>query len=130
MKLYVKDRIILMQVIPSDLELTFSEFVAKKELMRKVVIDEEARARFNITSDEKTGMVKWDVEKDMNEPLEITVSDTMASLLRMIIEGLAEKKFGDSVWDTLERVYDSVQGIGEKKPEASTEPEVLEAEEA
>ena len=112
MKLYVKDRIILMQVIPSDLELTFSEFVAKKELMRKVVIDEEARARFNITSDEKTGMVKWDVEKDMSEPLEITVSDTMASLLRTIIEGLAEKKFGDSVWDTLERVYDSVKGIG------------------
>lgn len=106
MKLYVKDRIILMQVIPTNLELTFAEFMAKKDFMRKLAISDEEKEHFGIKTED--GAVKWDIEKDIAEPLDVEVSDTMASVLRMIIEGESDKKHDDNVWDTLARVYDAV----------------------
>ena len=102
-----------MQVIPTDLKLTFEEYMAKKEFMKELAITDEERERFGIKTED--GVVKWDIEKDIAEPLEVNVNKVMASVLRSILDSETEKKHDDNVWDTLSRVYDAVVEIEPEK---------------
>lgn len=108
MKLGIKDRLVLLQVIPGDLELSFSEFMAKKAFMNKLTISDEDKKEFEIETDEASNSIKWNVKKDIENPLTIEIDQATKEWLKKTMEAISDKKYTDSVWDTLERVFNGI----------------------
>jgi hypothetical protein len=87
---------------------TFLEFNLKKSITQKVAITEEDKERFNIKTDQERGIITWDNEKDMAEPLEVSFTADELDFLKKSCEKLTEQENTDDFWTVVEKIYNSL----------------------
>ena len=84
------------------------EFNLKKSIINKVAITDEDRERFHIATDQQKGVITWDSEKDMAEPLEVSFTTEELEFLKKSCENLTEKENTDDFWTVVEKIYNSL----------------------
>ncbi len=106
MQLHIKDRIYFPSILPKTG--TFLEFNMKKSITQKVAITDEDREHFHIVTDQERGVITWDNEKDMAEPLEVSFTADELEYLKKSCESLADKENTDDFWMVVEKIYNSL----------------------
>lgn len=107
MQLYIKDRLYIMQILPA--QNTLLDFKLKKDLLKKIGLSEQDEKEYNITLEKENGRVVWDVEKDKANPIEVEFTDSETKYLLSACEQVADNVFPDEVWETIDRLYESIQ---------------------
>jgi hypothetical protein len=87
---------------------TFLEFNLKKSITKKVAITDEDKEHFNIKTDQERGIITWDNEKDMAEPLEVSFTADELDFLKKSCEKLTEQENTDDFWTVVEKIYNSL----------------------
>jgi hypothetical protein len=105
-QLHIKDRIYFPNILPKTG--TFLEFNLKKSIVKKVAITDEDKEHFNIKTDQERGVINWDNEKDMAEPLEVSFTTEELEFLKKSCESLTEKENTDDFWMVVEKIYNSL----------------------
>ena len=106
MLLHIKDRIYFPNILPHTG--TFMEFNLKKSILGKVAITEKDKEHFNIVTDQERGVITWDSEKGLAEPLEVSFTAEELEFLKKSCENLAEKENTDDFWMVVEKIYNSL----------------------
>lgn len=106
MQLHIKDRIYFPNIMPRTG--TFLEFNLKKSITQKVAITDEDKEHFNIKTDQERGIITWDNEKDMAEPLEVSFTADELDFLKKSCEKLTEQENTDDFWTVVEKIYNSL----------------------
>lgn len=103
MKLQIKDRIYIPQLLlPQN---NFLDYSLKKSIISKVAITDADAEKYNIQKDEKAGKVTWDINKDIQEPLEVEFTSQEIDYLNRSCEALADSVYPDDLWATVEKIY-------------------------
>lgn len=107
MELHIKDRIYLPQLLPT--QGSFIEFNLKRSILKKVAINDDERAEYNIQEDKDNGRITWDVNKDLSQPLVIEFTSEELALMRKGCEQFTEKETPapDDFWSLVEQIYDA-----------------------
>lgn len=106
MKLYIKDRIYLLNILPQKV-ISYKTFSIKKELINKISISEEDKEKYKIeTGDDENKTVKWDYKYDQENPLELSLTEDLANYLKTACESVSENEYTDDIWNLIERIFD------------------------
>lgn len=106
MQLNIKDRIYFPSILPKTG--TFMEFNLKKSIINKVAITESDKKKFKIETNQSAGMITWDSEKDIAEPLEVSFTADELEFLKKSCELLSDKDNADDFWIVVEKIYNSL----------------------
>lgn len=106
-KLHVKDRMVLLFILnaTSGNKMKFQEYMTKKDLVSKISLSENDMKRYGI-QDDGEGHIKWDFEKDKEEPLEIEIDENKSEFLRKMIDSISDGEYSEDVWEVAQKVYD------------------------
>lgn len=104
MELTIKDRLYIPAFLPK--EGNFKEFNLKKEILRKIEISDSEREEINLRENTETKRIEWDVKKD--QPMHIDFSTDEKEYLKMVCEKVSDETLPDDMWQTIERVFDSI----------------------
>ena len=104
MKLFVKDRFYLLNLLPHK-PVDYKTYNLKKELVKQVQLSEEDNDKYQIKQDEETGSISWNPQIDQENPIELEITKDLAKYLNEACEGASEKEFTDDVWEFVERVF-------------------------
>lgn len=104
MELTIKDRLYIPAFLPK--EGNFKEFNLKKEILRKIEISDSEREEINLRENTETKRIEWDVEKD--QPMHIDFSTDEKEYLKMVCEKVSDETLPDDMWQTIERVFNSI----------------------
>lgn len=102
MELSIKDRLYLPTFLPA--KGNFREFNLKKEILRRIVIDEDERQRLNLHENDESKRIEWDVDKET--PLIVDFSADEMNYLKKVCETISDEELPDDMWSTVERIYD------------------------
>lgn len=107
-ELYVKDRMVLMYIlsIRTGNKMTLQDYMLKKEIMSKVSLTEEDFVKYEIV-DEGGGNMKWNLEKDRNNPMTFEIDDKTSSFFKKMVDTLSSEEYVEDVWDVIQKVYDN-----------------------
>lgn len=106
MKLYIKDRIYLLSILPQK-AINYQTFSLKKELQKQITLTEEDKGKYKIeTNDDESKSVTWDFQYDQENPLELTLTKDLANYLKEACESVSENEYTDDVWDLIERIFE------------------------
>lgn len=106
MKLYIKDRIYLLSILPQK-AINYKTFILKKDLINKISITEEDKKNYEIvTSDGENNSVKWNFQYDQDHPIELTLTEDLANFLNEACESVSDNEYTDDVWDLIERIFE------------------------
>lgn len=114
MKFYVKDRLYMLGLLPQK-AVNYKTYQMKKALLSKLQLSDEDKERYEIKQDEKTGSVTWNPQTDIENPLEIELTEDLANYLHGACEDVSEKDFTDDVWELIERVFDECAPLVKQK---------------
>lgn len=104
MELTIKDRLYIPAFLPK--EGNFKQFNVKKEILRKIEISDSEREEINLRENTETKRIEWDVEKD--QPMHIDFSTDEKEYLKMVCEKVSDETLPDDMWQTIERVFNSI----------------------
>lgn len=107
MKLQLIDRFNISQLLPESTN--FMEYALKRSIAKKVGITAEEQEKFNIRQDEKTNTIKWDAQKDAENPLEVDFSQDELKFLQKACEATVDAPHTDQFWHTVEKIYDQIK---------------------
>lgn len=111
MKLFIKDRIIIPVLLSASIQLTFEQYMAKKDLISKIKITEEEYEKFKIENVE--GNIKWDIQEDLKNPIDIELDKKTASMIQKYIEEITNKTNTDDIWEVVSKLYDECAKINQ-----------------
>lgn len=103
LQLNIRDRIYIPALLPS--QGTFMEFNLKRDIIKKVALTESDKKKYSIVEDRERGQVKWDIEKDNKEPLNVTFTEAEMEYLKKGCEELSTASYPDDFWMTVEKIY-------------------------
>lgn len=75
--------------------------------MRKIAISEEERKEINFRENQEDNRLEWDVEKE--NPLIVDFSKDEMEYLRRACEKISYEELPDDMWETVKRIYDSME---------------------
>lgn len=87
MILNIKDRIILLQLLPTQGSL--SEMVDIMDLAKKIKLDDNTKKLISYVED-KNGNISWDIDKDPN--IEVELTNDITNILKKVISNLDKDK--------------------------------------
>lgn len=87
MILNIKDRIILLQLLPTQGSL--SEMVDIMDLAKKIKLDDNTKKLISYVED-KNGNISWDIDKDPN--IEVELTNDITNILKKVISNLDKEK--------------------------------------
>ena len=87
MILNIKDRIILLQLLPTQGSL--SEMVDIMDLAKKIKLDDSTKKLISYVED-KNGNISWDIDKDPN--IEVELTNDITNILKKVISNLDKDK--------------------------------------
>ena len=87
MILNIKDRIILLQLLPTQGSL--SEMVDIMDLAKKIKLDDNTKKLISYIED-KNGNISWDIDKDPN--IEVELTNDITNILKKVISNLDKDK--------------------------------------
>ena len=87
MILNIKDRIILLQLLPTQGSL--SEMVDIMDLAKKIKLDDNTKKLISYVED-KNGNISWDIDKDPN--IEVELTSDITNILKKVISNLDKDK--------------------------------------
>lgn len=106
MKLYLKDRIYLLSILPQK-AINYKTFSLKKELINKISITEEDKENYEIvTNGIENNSVNWNSQYDQDHPIDLTITKDLANYLKEACESLSDNEYTDDVWDLIERIFE------------------------
>lgn len=106
MKLYLKDRIYLLSILPQK-AINYKTFSLKKELINKISITEEDKENYEIvTNGIENNSVNWNSQYDQDHPIDLTITEDLAKYLKEACESLSDNEYTDDVWDLIERIFE------------------------
>ena len=103
MELSIKDRLYIPALLPK--EGNFKQFNLKKEILRKIEITEDERAKVGLAENKETNRIEWDTEKDI--PLAVEFSADEMEYLKQSCEKISDENLPDDMWHIVEAVYNS-----------------------
>lgn len=103
MKLHIKDRLYILQLLPTDGN--FMEFSLKRSISNKVGITTEEQTKYEFKEVPEENKIVWNSEKDFNEPVEIAFTQDELNYLRKCCEALVDTPKPDDFWRTVELIY-------------------------
>lgn len=106
MKLYIKDRIYLLSILPQK-AINYKTFILKKDLINKISITEEDKKNYEIVaSDGENNSVKWNFQYDQEHPIDLTMTEDLANYLKEACESISDNEYTDDVWGLIERIFE------------------------
>lgn len=105
MELSIKDRLYLPLLFPK--EGSFNDFNLKKDINKKINIDESEAKEINLKQEEGADRIVWDVDKEI--PLIVSFSESEQAYLKKCCEAASEKSLPDDIWVVVEKIYDSIE---------------------
>ncbi|MDR1090098.1 MAG: RNA-binding protein [Prevotella sp.] len=105
MKLYIKDRFYIPQMLPQQGK--FIEFNLKRGIIAKIAITGKDKENYSIVEHPKDGKIEWDSKKDAESPLVVEFSKEELDYLKGSCESLVESAYPDDFWLTVEKIYDA-----------------------
>lgn len=105
MKLYIKDRIYIPQLLPQQTT-SFIDFNTKREIIKKVMLTEADKEKYEIVEDSEEHKVTWNAQKDFDEPLEIQFTEGEIALMKKACESLPQSAYPDDFWIVVEKIYE------------------------
>lgn len=111
MKLYLKERIYLLNILPQK-AVSYKTFSIKKELIQKLSISEEDKEKYKIVAnDDEAKSISWDYKYDQEHPLELTFNEDLANYLKDTCESILENEYTDDIWNLIERIFEECAQI-------------------
>lgn len=105
MELHIKDRMYFPQLLPQ--QNTFIEYAMKRQIQKKVGLTKEDQESFSIIEDKESNQIRWDIEKDMAQPLAVDFTKDELDYIKKGCEALSEQPCPDDFWNLVERIYNS-----------------------
>ncbi len=105
MELHIKDRMYFPQLLPQ--QNTFMEYAMKRQILKKVGLTKEDQESFSIIEDKENNQIRWDIEKDMAQPLTVDFTKDELDYIKKGCEALSEQPCPDDFWNLVERIYNS-----------------------
>lgn len=106
MELHIKERIYIPQLLPQQTA-SFIDFNTKREILKKVVITESDKEKYEIVEDANEHKITWNAQKDVNEPLVVQFTDSEVALMKKACESLSQTAYPDDFWLVVEKIYDA-----------------------
>lgn len=104
MELQIKDRLYLPVLLPK--EGNFKQFNLKKEILRKIEINEQERQSVGLHENQDNKRIEWDTEKET--PLILDFSKEELDYLKSACEKISDENLPDDMWGTVEKIYDAI----------------------
>lgn len=105
MKLHLKERLYLLQVLPQ--QNTFMDFAIKSKIKSKVSITEDDVKFYELSEDANTRNLTWNLAKDMEKPIEVSFTADEIEYIKKGCESLMNSSFPDDFWKVVERIYEA-----------------------
>lgn len=105
MELYIKDRLFFANLLP-DCK-SFLEFNLKRNILEKVKLTDEDKAKYEIVHDKETNSIRWNPATDNEQPLIVDFSKEELDLIKRGCESLSNQPFPDDFWRTVEKVWNA-----------------------
>ncbi len=99
MKLFIKDRLIIAQIMPVTGSL--AKIGSKKDIMTKIVIPAEEKELINFVADDKN--ITWDDKKD--DGIDVAFSESELNYLQGIVNTMdSSEQINDEIYDTCKKI--------------------------
>ncbi len=105
MELHIKDRMFFPQLLPQ--QNTFMEYAMKREILKKVGLTKEDQEKFDIVEDRENNQIKWNIEKDIAQPLTVDFTAQELEYIKKGCEAQSDKPCPDDFWGLVERIYNT-----------------------
>lgn len=106
MKLHIKDRLYILQLLPATGN--FMEFSLKRSITNKVAITKEDQEKYEFKEVPEENKILWNSETDAKEPLDVAFSQDELKYLRKSCEAVVDAPKTDDFWQTVEKIYDQI----------------------
>jgi hypothetical protein len=106
MKLYIKDRIVLFQILPETN--SFKDYSIKQSIIKTITFTEAEIAEYKIENNQAEHRVSWDKQLDAEKPLVVDFTDEQKQYIKAACESLSETPRPDDFWSTLTGIYEAL----------------------
>lgn len=104
MELTIKDRLYIPAFFAK--EGSFKQYNLKKEILKKIEISDAERDEIGLKENPENKRIEWDTEKDV--PLTVDFSAGELEYLKMSCEKMSDESLPDDMWNSIEKVFDSI----------------------
>ena len=108
MELHIKERIYIPQILPQQTS-TFIDFNTKREIIKKVALNDADRKQYEIEENKEEQKITWNAQKDAETPLVVEFTKGEIELLKKACESLPNTAYPDDFWMVVEKIYDEAQ---------------------
>lgn len=103
MQLSIKDRIVLLQLLPA--QNTLLDYTLKQSIIKKVNFTDSDFETYAITKSEDSNTIQWDKEKDAKLPLTVDFTVAETEYLAKACEAASEMQLTDDIWESVNHIY-------------------------
>lgn len=101
MKLYIKERLLLPSLFLG--KGTIEQYCAKKSILKKIAVTDKDKEEYGIT--ESDGQIRWNAQKDLENPIEVEWSKEEADYLNACCEAQFSQENNDEIWALIDKLY-------------------------